>query len=158
MAALPVHPDPPWVGSERQCTDALAPTQDGQGDCPSWGATMALFPCDVGSHRFTGRANTLYVGVANGSFSERSRIRACNKHSSSLVDFWRTNCQLVAVGESTLIEDGEEPSSCTWCHKEPHPWQVFVNTYIQGEDTKQYWGASCEECLPLVRQWAHLGP
>jgi len=35
---------------------------------------------------------------------------------------------------------------------------VFVNTYIQGDDPRQYWGGACEECLPLVRQWAHLGP
>jgi hypothetical protein len=119
---------------------------------------MALFPCDTGSHRFAGRANTLYVGVAKDGFSERSRIRVCNKHSTQLVDFWRTNTVLVAVGDSTLLEDDASPSECTWCHEGEPAWQVFVNTYVQADDPRQYWGAACESCLPLVRQWAHLGP
>lgn len=119
---------------------------------------MAMFPCVVGFHRFPGRANTIYVGLANGSFSERSKLRFCNKHSATMTDFWRTNCQLVAIGDSTLVESDDPPTECTWCHKADQKWQVFVNTYIQGDDPRQYWGATCEGCLPLVRQWAHLDP
>lgn len=113
---------------------------------------MALFPCAVGLHRYAGPQRSAYLGIASGAISARSKLRCCSKHFQDLKNYLEENLTLVAIGGTTVAEDGVDTGTC-----DVHPDQVseyrgYANIYPLKDEERVYFGAMCQDCADAFRR------
>lgn len=108
---------------------------------------MALFPCVVNNHKYSGPQQSAYCAALNGSFAARSKLRLCPEHLNDLGIWLEQNLKLVAIGEKMVDEAWKDADTCYECHSTEIPWQLFANVYKRGEPQMDYYGASCKDHL-----------
>lgn len=113
---------------------------------------MALYPCAVGLHRYSGRQESAYLGVANGALGARSKLRMCSPHYRDLARFVEETLNLVSVGE--VFQSDDEPfSQCCAHHPERYAdWRAFGNLYPRGDEPRVYAASLCVECCDGFRR------
>lgn len=113
---------------------------------------MAMFPCAVGSHRYSGPQRSAYLGVANGAMSARSKLRLCSPHYRDLSAFLEQTLLLVAIGDVDQSEESVFTQSCAHHPDRYSDWRAFANTYDRGEEPRAYAASLCAECCEGFRR------
>lgn len=117
---------------------------------------MALFPCVVGPHKYSGPQQSAYCAALNGSFAARSKLRLCPEHLEQLGLWLEGHLQLVAVGEKMMVESLNPDMGCFQCKAQPVKWQLFSNVFKRGDPQMDYYGQACDEHLPLFQSETRL--
>lgn len=119
---------------------------------------MALFPCAIGQHRYTGPQSSAYFGITSGIDTERWKQRLCKPHLSRLLNWAGENLTLVGIGEVSQAEENAFQASCWRCNASVNTWSVFLTLYERGEEPRSYFAASCTGHLAEFTQEASGGP
>lgn len=113
---------------------------------------MAIYPCVVSSHRYSGRQESAYLGVANDAMGARSKLRMCSTHYRDLMKFVEETLILVSIGE--VFQGDGEPFMPNCAH---HPnrlssWRAYANLYPRGDEPRVYAASLCDECCEGFRR------
>jgi hypothetical protein len=119
------------------------------------GHAMALFPCDVKSHRYPGAQQTMYPALVNGAQQYRRKLRLCPGHFEIAQTLLETRCH-----NAQMSWDEPALTGCYGCHADvtDSPWQFFVTVYAKGQEREDYWAAVCETCAMGVAEDWQLPP
>jgi len=118
---------------------------------------MAMFPCVVGNHRYSGPQRSVYLAMVNGVVAERAKLRLCMPHFGAVDEALASYGH--AVGDEAFDnDDGHGRALLCLAHGEPAPdWTMFAAAYPQNAEPINRWGPICEECLGDLRQIARRG-
>ena len=98
---------------------------------------MAVYPCDVGMHRYPGAQRSAYLSiVGDGGRPETRKLRLCAKHFGDM---------RVRSAERLLLveEDSQMSPVCDECG-DARSNTLFVRLYAEdGEEPVQYAGDLC---------------
>jgi hypothetical protein len=110
---------------------------------------MAIYPCDFGAHRYPGPQQTVYVGMVNGGYVSRRKLRLCPKHFRELVDTATLRAHS-AQGEFT----DEQLVSCYLCGDDvvDSEWQLYLTVYEKGSERTDFWAVMHTDCTPRVAE------
>jgi len=119
---------------------------------------MAYLPCDVESHRHTGRNVNVYLGLIGPDGSERKSGRFCGTHWNEIQ---RGLHQFEVDPGSGTLSDPSSDGLCLACFKPvtEFGWQVFITSYPAKNDRKDYWArvhSGCTMSIPLVSRFKSL--
>lgn len=105
---------------------------------------MALFPCDVNGHRYSGAQQTIYPAVVNKADASRRRLRLCPSHFEALLDHLEVTCNHAqADWNSTGL------TRCALCAEdvEDSDYQFFATVYAKGAERADYWAPIHQGCV-----------
>lgn len=113
---------------------------------------MAIYPCQFGQHRYSGRQSSAYCTAVNGAYPASYKARLCPEHMA----------ELVAVTALWLSPVGESVHSSLVCEKcdGAATSQVYMTLYAGQEEGASYVGDFCAthdaSCLKQLRidSWA----
>jgi hypothetical protein len=112
---------------------------------------MALFPCDDGGHRYTGRQQTIYPAVVHGVRSARAKRRLCPAHFDDAMK------QIISHAyDGQLDFDQADVLRCGVCDESASlsAAMLFVTVYKLGSDREDYWAPLHEGCIAdALRDW-----
>ncbi len=116
---------------------------------------MALFPCDLGNHRYRGAQQTIYPALVNGSEAYRRKMRLCPAHFEIRVDALSSRA---AFAQIDFYEANE--AKCLVCQEtvSDSAWQFFATVYAARSERLDYWALVHDHCAPTVRAEWHLEP
>jgi hypothetical protein len=113
---------------------------------------MAIFPCDVGNHRYVGPQQTIYPAIVDGGDTARRKMRLCPAHFQHLVERLEShahNAQMAfgeALDATCLQGDGAVTDS---------PFQFFATVYAHKEDRADWWAPIHAGCVTsALEDWA----
>jgi asparagine synthetase A len=118
---------------------------------------MAVFPCAVGSHRYAGPQQTLYLGLVNNQTSARSKLRVCPQHAQEWKDYLEENLRLSSVGEVMHVDESDTLEHCQFCEAKDRDSTVYAHLYIRGEDPRRYWGLVCDKHALMFAARGEIG-
>lgn len=113
---------------------------------------MALYPCDIGEHRFPGRQQTIYPALVNGGRSERRKLRLCPAHFDALLALLETHAYDAYETDGLDLE-----IRCMFCRdpEVPLSWGFFATVYADRQERRDFWGSVHDRCIaPLNAEWA----
>lgn len=97
---------------------------------------MALYPCAIGDHRYSGRQQTVYPCLLLGGQAQRSKLRLCPLHFSEYIH---------SVDELMFDANAKDaPSQCMFCKDEHVEGAVFLTYYESGQDRCDLFGSTCK--------------
>jgi hypothetical protein len=117
---------------------------------------MALYPCAVGSHRYAGPQQTMYLGLVNGVEAVRSKLRLCNPHFQSLYGYLQEKMTLVAIGDTTQTESENGPDTCGECAMPEPAFTAWAHVYPLKEEQHVFFAAFCKDHVGGFAQRAHI--
>lgn len=117
---------------------------------------MGIFPCAVGSHRYSGRQQMAYLGIVNGSVSTRERLRLCASHFLSLFEWLESNTQLVAIGDVTQLDDDMPLTRCCDQYGLGNAFTAYAKIYPTGADHREYCALLCADHVVPFAQEAQI--
>lgn len=113
---------------------------------------MAIYPCAVGSHRYSGPQRSAYLGVVNGALSARSKLRLCRDHFDSLREFVSETLVCLAIGEINQIDGEPFTQMCLHHNEQSSDWRAFATLYPQQAEALVFAASLCHECSDRFRQ------
>ena len=110
---------------------------------------MALFPCSVGAHRYSGAQKTMYPAITTGGDSTRGRLRLCTGHFREYMD----RLEISAL-RAQLEFDTAQTARCYNCGDlaDRDSLSLFVTTYAGGEEREDFWAPVHRQCARTVAQ------
>lgn len=105
---------------------------------------MAVFPCDVGQHRYPGAQRSAYLSiVGEGGRPETRKLRLCAQHFGDM--------NVRSAERLTLVEEDSQMSLvCDEC-SDARSNTLFVRLYAEnGEEPTQYAGDLCATHLDEI--------
>jgi hypothetical protein len=110
---------------------------------------MAIFPCDLGTHRYSGAQQTIYPALTFQGDAYRRKLRLCPSHMRTRLDALERNAQnaqidfevaqtLACIGCGNVVTDSE--------------WQFFATVYERGQDRRDFWAPVCVPCVASVAE------
>lgn len=113
---------------------------------------MALFPCAVGLHRYSGPQQSAYLGLVNGSEAARVKQRLCPGHFQALSHSLDSELTLIAIGDTGQTEDEASVETCGHVTVEEARVTAFATLYPRGAEPHQYAQPMCEACAADFRK------
>jgi hypothetical protein len=113
---------------------------------------MALFPCAVGSHRYTGPQRSAYLGIASGGLSARSKLRLCREHFQELSNYCHEYLLLIAIGDTSYEEVPADDSRCFRHTDQVAAGRGYATLYPQSEEAQVFFAALCDPCEAAFRR------
>jgi hypothetical protein len=108
---------------------------------------MAIFPCDVKSHRYPGAQQTVYAALVDGTSSYRRKMRLCPEHFDLTVQLLESRAH-----SAQMPFDNEATTRCLQCQREvtDGTWQFFATVYGHRQDRQDWWSVVHDACAPSV--------
>jgi hypothetical protein len=124
-------------------------------DTPSSGGqpSMAMFPCDVGNHRYRGAQQTMYAAVVHGQSSARRKLRLCDRHFDGFADHLQ---QSASPATEDLLERDDQKCGLCGTQVALADFMFFCTVYAQGQERVDWWAPLHEECCPGMMEDWHL--
>jgi ribosomal protein S27AE len=112
---------------------------------------MAFAPCTVHSGGFKGGASTFFPALVKGTERFSTRHKTCPDCGLAFLEWADKHLQLVSQGDHFF--DVVKQLACSNCggHLDD-PYGMFLNTYVRGEEERQYYGQLCSPCAPTVAE------
>ena len=106
---------------------------------------MAIFPCDVGPHKHSGKNINFYIGMIKGPETKRYSLRLCDLHWGQIEPHL---AKYEVVVDSSALSGNPFPDWCASCGEPVHErgWQLFVTAYPPQHDRKDYWFQIHDQC------------
>lgn len=108
---------------------------------------MAMFPCDVGAHRYNGTQQTIYPALSDGANTQRRKLRLCPRHFTELVEKLEHSAQ-----RAQLEFDEKQTDECLNCHglvRDLSP-MFFATVYATRTEREDYYAPVHGPCVAEV--------
>jgi hypothetical protein len=114
---------------------------------------MALYPCDVGAHRYRGAQQTIYPALTDGVTTLRRKLRLCEEHFAAALE---TIAQRAHNADRDF--DDTEGVKCLLCAQfvidAPHAF--FATVYRAKSEREDWWAPVHAACFAVVARDWHL--
>jgi len=104
---------------------------------------MALYPCDIGAHRYAGPQQTIYPALVSGGWSDRRKLRLCPTHFDALLETCEERC--IDANDTA----GPPPQlGCVSCgaFDTPISFGFYATVYPMRQERRDFWGSVHEKC------------
>lgn len=112
---------------------------------------MAVFPCDIGRHRYPGPQQTMYPAVVDGDLCRRRKLRLCPIHFAELLDRLH---QGYSNGQIEFLD--VQAVTCPLCSNpvRDETGQFFATVYAKGSERADFWAPVHTACIEaLADDW-----
>lgn len=109
---------------------------------------MALYPCDIGAHRYAGKQQTVYPCLLLGGQAQRSKLRLCPNH---FVEYIRST-----EGMLYGADDQDHPAECMFGKGDAIEGAVFLTYYESGQERQDLFGSTCKAHVGQVLEYLKI--
>lgn len=105
---------------------------------------MAAYPCQIGSHRYSGAQRSMYLTVVGGSSLQSRKLRLCPHHFVELLETVQERA-LNVEAVSLIVMSCTHPG----CDQQ-RTKTILVKVFDQGEDPVEYVADLCDAHAPVL--------
>ena len=96
---------------------------------------MAVYPCDVGSHRYAGPQRSVYITSCFGRDTETVKLRLCLRHF--------TEIELAAAADMEELGEDDVQSGLSCACGADRDYIVFAKMFDQSAEPREYAADLC---------------